>query len=419
MPITNSAQHTRLLDDLDSTRGNAALCVLSLDNLGRIAGEFGIRASEFASQEFDDRISSIMRKSDRKLVLAPDRVCVVFDELRDPNHTLLVALKIERTFEQPALFDDCAIKLTPRAGLVYCGTLEERRGRDVNDLYQHAETARELAVQQDTCFQIATAAEVIKARNDWNLNDAIEDALVRHHLELFYQPQVDLADGSTIGFEALLRWHRNDELLTPDEFLPMLSSSRMRQLTDYCLRAAIKATATLEQPLPISVNLDPTVLRDPGFFDLLIREAEIWQVDPSRLRFEITESGLIADYERTITILNRFRSSGYKIAIDDFGTGYSSLQHFSTLPADEIKIDRCFVTHLCEDDANRHITQTIIDLAHRFDKIVVAEGMEDQATADVLRDQGCDVAQGYHFGRPVDLATTQALLGDGTYKIRS
>ena len=419
MAITNSALHTQLLDDLDSTRGNAALCVLSLDNLGRIAGEFGIRASEYASREFDNRISGILRHSDRKLVLAPDRVCVVFDELRDPNHTLLVALKIERSFEQPAVFEDAQIKLTPRAGLVYCGSPAERQDRDVNELYQYAETARELAVERNTCYQIATAADVTKARNDWNLNDVIEDALLHHQLELFYQPKVDLTDGSLIGFEALMRWPRGDDLLTPDQFLPMLSSRRMRQLTDYCLRAAIKASASLDQTLPIAMNLDPTVLRDPGFFDLLVQEAEIWQVDPSRLSFEITECGLIADYERTTAILNRFRSAGYRIAIDDFGTGYSSLQHFGTLPADEIKIDRCFVTHLCDDEDSRHITQTIIELAHRFDRTVVGEGVENKPTAGVLRDQGCDIAQGFHFGRPVDLATTEALLSDGTYKMRS
>jgi EAL domain-containing protein (putative c-di-GMP-specific phosphodiesterase class I)/GGDEF domain-containing protein len=419
MAITDSALHTQLLGDLDSTQGNAALCVLSLDNLGRIAGEFGIRASEFASQEFDNRISGMMRDSDRKLVLAPDRVCVVFDELRDPNHTLLVALKIERSFEQPAVFDDAPIKLTPRAGLVYCGTALERKGRDVNELYQHAETARELAIEQNTCFQIATDAEVTKARSDWNINDAIEDAVLHHHLELFYQPQVDLADETITGFEALLRWRRGDELWSPDRFLPLLSAPRMRQVTDYCLRAAIKAIAGLEATVPIAINLDPTVLRDPSFFELLIQEAEIWQVDPATLSFEITESGLVTDYERTTALLDRFRSSGYRIAIDDFGTGYSSLQHFATLPVDEIKIDRCFVTHLCEDEANQHITQTIIDLAHRFDKTVIAEGIEDQAAADILRDQGCDVAQGFHFGRPVDLATTQTLLNDGTYKRRS
>jgi EAL domain-containing protein (putative c-di-GMP-specific phosphodiesterase class I) len=123
--------------------------------------------------------------------------------------------------------------------------------------------------------------------------------------------------------------------------------------------------------------------------------------------------------QKAIESLERLRSRGISIAIDDFGTGYSSLQHFATLPVDEIKIDRCFVTHLCEDEANQHITQTIIDLAHRFDKTVIAEGIEDQAAADILRDQGCDVAQGFHFGRPVDLATTQALLNDGTYKPRS
>ena len=419
MAITDSALHTQLVGDLDSTLGNAALCVLSLDNLGRIAGEFGIHASEYASREFDNRISSILRQSDRKLVLAPDRVCLVFDELRDPNHTLLVALKIERSFEQPALFDNTQIKLTPRAGLVYCGTALERQGQDVNDLYQHAETARELAVEQNTCFQIATAADVTKARNDWSLNDAIEDAVLHHDLELFYQPQVNLADGSLTGFEALLRWHRGDELWTPDRFLGLISAQRMRQITDYCLRATIKAIATLDVPVPIAINLDPTVLRDPSFFELLLQEAEIWQVDPSRLRFEITESGLVTDYERTTALLNLFRASGYRIAIDDFGTGYSSFQHFATLPVDEIKIDRCFVTHLCEDEANQHITQTIIDLAHRFDKTVIAEGIENQAVADVLRDQGCDMAQGYHFGRPVDLAATQMLFSDGTYKQRS
>lgn len=413
MSTRDSTLHARLVDNLGATRGNAALCVLSLDNLGRIAGEYGIRASEQAIREFDDRISSLMRRSDRKLVLAPDRICVVFDELRDPNHTLLVALKIERTFEEPVRFDDIVITLTPRVGLVYCGGADGDRPPDVNRLYQSAETARELAAKEDTCFQIADPASVRQARHDWSLDEFMAKALRDHDLELFYQPQVDLRDGRILAFEGLVRWRRGDELLSPGQFIPKLSTTRLRALADYCLRGAMRDLRQLGRDISISINLDPSALRDEAFLQLLHQEAAIWEVEPARLCFEITETGVVADYARTAAVLAQFREAGYRVAIDDFGSGYSSLRHFGSLPADELKIDRSFVRRLLDDEASLHITQTIVDLAHRFDLKVTAEGIEDTATADRLRQQSCDAGQGYLFSPAVALPGAVELLAAG------
>ena len=143
-----------------------------------------------------------------------------------------------------------------------------------------------------------------------------------------------------------------------------------------------------------------------GFLEGQATEIE----DAAYLCFEVIETGVVEDYERTAAVLTRFRGAGYRIAIDDFGSGYSSLQHFRTLPADDIKIDRSFVSELLTDRANQHITQTIIELAHRFGKTVIAEGIESEETAQLLREQGCDVGQGYHFGRPAGLDTTARLL---------
>ena len=150
----------------------------------------------------------------------------------------------------------------------------------------------------------------------------------------------------------------------------------------------------------LSLNLDPAVL-DDALLQFILDELALWQVEPHRLTIEITEAGLVHNYDNTVALLAKARQHGILVAIDDFGTGYSSLQHFKQLPIDELKIDMVFVRNLMTDEHNQYLCRMMIDLAHRFDHHVVAEGVEDQWTADWLFANGCDLLQGYYFSPPL------------------
>ena len=181
------------------TQGNAAIAVLTLENVGHVSGTRGLAASGAALAEYHRRLSELLRPSDQMLVLSDDRVCLVFDELLDDNHVLLAALKVERAFEEPFVHEGQSVKLEVRAGHVYFGKQEQLRGLTAEDLYRFAESAREHAARSKVGFEISTEEVFTKMQRDWEVNEAMQTALEQHELTLDYQPKYRLADGELVG----------------------------------------------------------------------------------------------------------------------------------------------------------------------------------------------------------------------------
>jgi EAL domain-containing protein (putative c-di-GMP-specific phosphodiesterase class I) len=233
------------------------------------------------------------------------------------------------------------------------------------------------------------------------LRSAIED----NQLIMHYQPKVDFVRGQLVGVEALVRWqHPQRGIVGPNEFIPLAEQTGLiRPLGTWVLGEALRQQNAWREAgldIVIAVNMSTQNLNDPlpeQIRDLLAR----WGTPAGRLRIEITESALMADPERAMGVLFRLREMGVRIAIDDFGTGYSSLSYLKRLPVDEIKIDRSFVHNMAVDDDDKAIVRSTIMLGHDLGLTVVAEGMEDGATWDLLADLGCDVAQGYFVARPM------------------
>jgi EAL domain-containing protein (putative c-di-GMP-specific phosphodiesterase class I) len=225
-------------------------------------------------------------------------------------------------------------------------------------------------------------------------------------LVLHHQPKASLRTGALVGSEALVRWeHPQRGLVPPDEFVPLAEHTGLiRPLSRWVLDAGLRqCRAWRDQGLqiPVSINLSARDLHDPQLPELVASLLERWDVVPNMLKLEITESAVMADAERAIDVLGRLRSMGVRISIDDFGTGYSSLSYLKRLPVDELKIDRSFVSHLATDDHDLAIVRSTIGLAHDLGLTVVAEGVEDLATWNVLASLGCDVVQGYFLSRPL------------------
>ena len=244
-----------------------------------------------------------------------------------------------------------------------------------------------------------------RARERHALQHDLRLAIERGEFALHYQPQAKI-DGEVFGFEALIRWrHPRWGIVSPATFIPIAEEHGLiMQIGEWVLRQACLEAASWPFPLRIAVNLSPVQFRH-GDLPGLIHEV-LFQTGlaPDRLEFEITESVLIDDPPRVMSILRRLKALGVKMAMDDFGTGYSSLSTLQSFPFDKIKIDRAFVSNLETNAQSAAIVRAIIGLGHGLDMPLIAEGVETELQRAILKREGCDEIQGYLIGRPCPIA---------------
>jgi diguanylate cyclase (GGDEF)-like protein len=227
---------------------------------------------------------------------------------------------------------------------------------------------------------------------------------------MHFQPKVDALTGKTIAFEALVRWeHPQLGILQPDAFLDLVAvSGHLDTLGAIAVRQAARALAQLPDDISVAVNVTAQNLRNLSFPMLCVDAFDAERVDLRRLIVEVTESQVLDVSGVTQSVIVELAELGVRVSVDDFGTGYSSLTHLRSLPLSEVKIDRRFVSALLTDEQDLVIVRSMIDLGHNLGLEVVAEGVEDAATMEMLRSLGCDVAQGYHLGRPAPLLSAIA-----------
>ena len=234
----------------------------------------------------------------------------------------------------------------------------------------------------------------------------LRQALERGELRLHYQPLLDLTSRKVIGFEALMRWQRNGELVPPAEFIPLAERTGLIvPLTDWVVDEAMRqsaAWARVGHPIGISINVGAKAFGASSHLETVIAKAVADHgVTASHLTLEVTETDVMTDPVQASRTLAAIKKLGVRVAVDDFGTGYSSLSYLNQLPLDEVKIDRSFIGRLLRDPQTSSIVRTAIDLSHALGLEVVAEGIEDEATLERLRLLGCDRAQGYFIARPM------------------
>lgn len=386
-------------NDITRDQGFLAVCVATLENVGRTTGELGSAAAGAATGEYMQRLSSMLRRDDQLIQIHEGKHCLLIRALKDRNHAELAGMKLERLFADPFMYRDVPIGLQVRAGIACAPSADS----DAEALFRAAETAREAACSEEKVFALADEAVVAAMRRRWQLNDEVDDALAEHQLKLYYQPKVRADDRTLCGAEGLIRWEHPDGLLNPGQFLPQLARDKMFALTRHVVRQSIRDLAANPWLPPLSINLDPEVTEEPSLVQLILDELTMWNVDPGRLVVEITENGIMRNLDQLLEDFAELRRRGVRISMDDFGTGNSSLAQFRDLRVDEIKIDRSFVFGLENQAENRYLTGLIIDLGHYFGMNVVAEGIETDAAAALLRDAGCDQLQGFYFSPPLAL----------------
>ena len=257
-------------------------------------------------------------------------------------------------------------------------------------------------------------------------DDGMERALIAHveieqglryaleHRQFlpFFEPVVDLSTGTIRGFEVLARWnHPLTGIIRPDEFIPVAEEHGLiGRLSEQVIADALLAASRWNPELHISINISPSQLADPWLAQRLMRLLSEADFRPERLVVEITESALLADLELARAITTSLKNQGVRLALDDFGTGFSSLAHLRSLPFDIIKIDRSFTQSLADNAECAAIVRAVADLAKAIRVPVVVEGIEDAATHAAMLGYGCELGQGWYFGKPTNAAQAEQLI---------
>ncbi|OOZ41016.1 hypothetical protein BOW53_05700 [Solemya pervernicosa gill symbiont] len=240
------------------------------------------------------------------------------------------------------------------------------------------------------------------------IEEALHGALNNRQLFMVYQPQIDAESGCVVGVEALIRWqHPVLGFVPPDKFIAVAEASgQINPIGDFVIDTALKEIATIQagfDPIRLSINVSVQQLVNEGFRARLKEKAAEYDINPTNLVIEITESLFIEDFEQIESLLVLIRNDGFGISLDDFGTGYSSLSVLRSLPINEVKVDQSFVRHILTDEHDRALIQSIIGIGQSLKIPTLAEGVEELEHARSLRGFGCNLFQGYYFARPMDI----------------
>jgi len=388
---------TTALGDVSTDLPPLALLLLDLDHFKEINDTFGHERGDALLRHVAERLRGAVRADDTLARLGGDEFAVLLPNT-DATGAVRIATNIRATLDVPLHVEDQVLQVGASVGIA----LAPAHGTDGTTLLRRADVAMYVAKRGHTGHPTQDQYSPERLA----LVGELRAAFAHNALTLHYQPQVDLRSGRVCGVEALVRWpHPERGLIPPGRFIPLAEETGLiAPLTKWVLAEAVRQGREWQQAgllLDVSVNLSMWNLHDPDLPAYITGLLGEYGLPPARLRLELTESALIADVERTMAVLKRLARLGVRLAVDDFGSGYSSLAYLKRLPVDELKIDQSFVRELATETTDAAIVASTVALGHALGLRVVAEGIEDQATWDLLVGMGCDVAQGYYLSRPL------------------
>jgi diguanylate cyclase (GGDEF)-like protein/PAS domain S-box-containing protein len=402
----------RALRDADGNEARCALLLLDLDRFKVVNDSLGHHVGDILLQQIGQRLQSAVLPADLVARLGGDEFAVLLVRT-DAVRAAQVANQLVRVLQRPFQLENQSIDVDASIGIV----VAPLHGQDADTLMRRADIAMYQAKGSGMGIAVYSRAEDQQQPNRLALLGDLRHAIESNQLLLHYQPKLDLHQGTLVGVEALVRWqHPLRGLLPPEEFIPLTEQSGLiHPLSRWVLDTVLRQQQLWRAGglnLPVAVNLSRRILHDPQLPDAVAQLLTRWDVPGSALVLEITESTLMADPLRARENLSNLRAMGVSVSIDDFGTGYSSLASLQDLPVDELKIDQSFVKSMASNPSSRAIVRAIIDLADALNLRVVAEGVEDRATWDLLAGLGCDVAQGYFLSPAIAAAELEAWVAD-------
>ena len=385
------------------------------DTLGHAAGDellmevaFRLRGCvRHCEQLFEGVIETAGSRSHRTLEavgrLGGDEFVALLPEVADEADAQRVATRILEALREPVVVAGQDCFATASVGIA----LFPRDGNTVADLLRNSDVAMYAVKSQGRNDALVYTPRLAgRGREKLALESALHKAIERDELVLYYQPKVDVANGTMVGVEALMRWRRGDLLIQPADFIPVAEETGLIvPMSEWALREAARQARLWAEAFgfseSIAVNMPVRMFERTDLIEQISAAVHDEGIPHSMIQLEITETGLMKDLQRVIPALNRVKEVGVQIAVDDFGTGYSSLSYLTSLPISEVKIDRSFVRELGVQPQSRAVVTAIIALARSLNLKVVAEGVENQRQQDLLFAEGCTLMQGFLFSKPL------------------
>ncbi|HEY8643728.1 MAG TPA: EAL domain-containing protein [Candidatus Dormibacteraeota bacterium] len=423
-PLTGLPNRTLLGDRLRQAlltsqrdRESLSLLIMDIDRFKEINDTLGHHIGDLLLQETANRLRECLRDSDTVARLGGDEFAVILPAAGDGRTVERMAAKLMDALAQPFVIEGTELRVDASIG----AAMFPAHGDDVSTLTRLADIAMYTAKRSGAGFAVYSSDHGAALPLRLALASQLPTAMDRDELVLHFQPKAEISSGRPVAIEALVRWeHPSLGLLPPDRFIPLAEETgQIKPLARWVLQRAIAECARWRDAgweLPVAINLSSRNLHDATLPKLISELLARYDIPGRLLQLEITETTLMTDPELAINLLDSLVEMGVSVAIDDFGIGYSSLAHLRRLPVAELKIDKSFVSEMTTDPSSAVIVRSTCDLGHNLGMVVLAEGVEDAETWELLREQGVDLAQGYFLSRPLPGDDLMAWLADHNQK---
>ncbi|MGE8347985.1 putative bifunctional diguanylate cyclase/phosphodiesterase [Pseudomonas helleri] len=390
-----------------------AVCTVDLNDFKSFNDVWGHLIGDQVLAEFCRRLSNCLNVTDTLGRMDGHELALILMIRKGQTGPKQIVDRIREVLREPFRVQEQDVTMTASMGLA----LYPDDGADAEGLIKQASTAMNRAKQagRDT-YRFYTAQMNVEVQARQELETALRDAVRKQAFELYYQPKINLRDGTMCGVEALLRWHRPGlASVPPSVFVPILEEMGLISMVGQWVIARVcKQIAYWQRSglgvSQVAVNVSAQQIAEGDFVQDIQRSLDEHQIEAKWLELELTESSLMFNTPETIASLLALRDLGLKISIDDFGTGYSSLAYLSRFPIDKLKIDIAFIREVPHNVQDAAITRTIIELAHSLNLQVIAEGVENCEQLAFLTENGCDQVQGYLLSRPLPTKELETLL---------
>ncbi|MFN7101794.1 MAG: putative bifunctional diguanylate cyclase/phosphodiesterase [Pseudorhizobium sp.] len=415
-PLTGLGNRYRLRDKVRLLSAERAqdpapftICIANLDGFKPINDLFGAEAGDEILCQVAHRLKACMPDGATVTRHDGDEFAFVLPLVFERLGAERIGQMMKDVLSAPYDLGDRNVRLSASFGFA----IYPFAGEEFEELLKSAETAlyrsKRRGRGQITVYSREIAQEMKRATQ---LEQALRTAVIADAVDAHFQPIVRLRDGAVLGFEALARWIDADlGFVSPSVFVPLAEERGfIDALSETLLRKSAEAALSWPRDLFLSFNLSSAQLMDPGTSQSILSTLARVGLDPQRLELEITETAVMTSADTAQRIIVDLQAQGVRISLDDFGTGQSSLGRLRDFTFDKVKIDRAFVSQITTDRASEHIVKAILAMCEGLDLQVVAEGIESHADAEKLKALGCEMGQGFYYGKPVDAAATQRYL---------